>query len=153
MQYPKYPVLNTSPDNTVFSFVSTGPNGDFVIEVQFTPINGTILFNLGFGVKSENGEIDDIIAINNGDRDKILATVAGFVKDFGQTYPYTVIFFSGSTLARTRLYRRAISINYNQLKNDFEILGLPFGSSFEAENFSPTGNYEAFLIRRITFGS
>lgn len=82
MNYPKYDTVTTKSDFTGFSFISSGDKGDFQIGVQFTIFVEPSLYNLGFGVLDENGEIDDSIVLNNGDRNKILATVAGWRKFF-----------------------------------------------------------------------
>jgi hypothetical protein len=42
------------------------------------------IYNLGFGVITDSGEIDDIITLDNNDRNRILATIAGLVDDFLQ---------------------------------------------------------------------
>lgn len=148
MQHLKYEALIVSPDARNYTFISSGPKGNFEIEVQFTIIGGTDFYNLGFGVLNNRGEIDDTIILNNNDRDKILATVAGFVKIFLDSYLNTAVLFSGSTLARTRLYRRAISLNYEKLQEDFNIFGVLSYDSGKYEVFDPSGQYEAFLVIR-----
>ena len=146
MQNPKYDTLTVSPDARNYTFISAGPRGDFEIEVQFTAIGNTNFYNLGFGVLNQCGEIDDTIVLNNNDRDKILATVAGFVKIFLESYLNAAVLFSGSTLARTRLYRRAISLKYEKLQEDFNIFGVISYDNGRYEVFDPAGQYEAFLV-------
>ncbi len=146
MQYPKYETVTISPDAKNYTFVSSGPKGDFIIGVEFTCIQPPDFFNLGFGVLNEWGETDDIIILDNSDRNKILATVAGFVKMFFESYSNALVLFSGSTLARTRLYRRAISLNYDELQKDFNIFGVISYDSGEYEIFNASKDYEAFLV-------
>ena len=114
MNYPRYQTLTVSPDYTIYTFTSSGLKGDFEIEVQFIPIEDTNYYNLGFGALDDNRQIDDTIVLNNGDRDKILATVAGFVKEFLDKYTKARVAFTGSTPSRTRLYRRALSLNLDE---------------------------------------
>jgi hypothetical protein len=48
----------------------------------------TIIAHIGFGDwKVELGELDDLSRSNNGDRDKVLATVAFTAMDFTDKYP------------------------------------------------------------------
>ena len=151
MQYPKYETLLTKPDFTGFTFISIGPNGNFEIEVQFTPIiesEEVIFYNLGFGAIDKSGELDDTIILNNGDRNKIIATIAGLTMIFLKQYPTASVFFSGSTPARTRLYRRSIAINIEELKHDFEIIGIPKDERKKPELFVPDEDYVAFLVRK-----
>jgi hypothetical protein len=152
MQYPKYQTLSVSPDYTIYTFISSGTKGEFEIEVQFTPIEETGYYNLGFGALDDNRQIDDTIILNNGDRDKILATVAGFAKEFLDKHPHAAVAFSGSSPARTRLYRRAISINLEELSLEFEILGFLQDEDLTLEAFRPANNYTAFVVKkRVTF--
>ncbi len=151
MQYPKYQALTTKPDFTGFSFISMGPKGNFEIEVQFTFIlqnEDSIFYNLGFGTIAKNGELNDAVVLNNGDRDKILATIVGFIVIFFEQYPTASIFFSGSTPARTRLYRRAITLNLKELQRDFEIIGIPSNSDEKPNLFVRGKEYLAFLVRK-----
>jgi hypothetical protein len=147
MNYPKYDAVTTKPDFTGFSFVSNGDKGQFPIGVQFTLFVEPSLYNLGFGLLDENGQIDDSIVLNNGDRSKILATVAGLVQIFLKQHPSVSVFFAGSTPARTRLYRRAISINYQELKEVLNIIGIADDSNNSLEPFTPGKNYLAFIVK------
>ncbi|MFC3830224.1 MULTISPECIES: DUF6934 family protein [Niastella] len=82
---------------------------------------------------------------DNGDRNKILATVAKAVDDFTEKYPDRWVIFRGSTRERTRLYRMAVGINQDELSAKFEIYVyvedqiLPFAKNLEIN---------AFLIKR-----
>ena len=82
---------------------------------------------------------------NNGDSKKVLATVAATLYKFTDEYPDAVIAATGSSLARTRLYRIAISNALHQINIDFSILGY---LDDEWELFKPNRNYTAFLITR-----
>jgi hypothetical protein len=146
MNYEKYDSISGSSDSLEFEFTSEGPNGEFKKIVQFSQTNNPEIYNLGFGDKLENGEIDDHIRNNNQDRNKILATVATIVYEFTSKYPSKMVFFSGSTEERTRLYRMAISKNLKELETDFKILGVNFDeqkSVMEIFRFS-----EGFLVKR-----
>lgn len=106
------------------------------------------VYNLAFGDKdSHTGEIDDKIISNNKDSEKVLATITATVYAFTDKYPDTWIYATGSTKARTRLYRMGISKFYKEANDDFEILGeLKNGW----EDFKAGTDYEGFLVRRRT---
>ena len=149
MNYDKYENVLGSGDSLEFEFISEGSNGKFTKTVQFTQTNDPGIFNLGFGDRLENGEIDDLIRNNNQDRNKILATIAAIVYEFTAVYPERMVFFTGSTPERTRLYRMALSLNLNELRNDFEIYGVNLiGNESVVELFRKGKNYNGFLVRR-----
>jgi hypothetical protein len=144
MKYPKYPIV-TGDNPYIYMFYSEGPRGQIRKGVFYTQI-GRNLFNLGFGDLKENlRDLDDASRTNNGDRDKVLATVAASAIYFTEHFPNARIFIEGSTSARTRLYQMGISSNLLEINVNFEVMG------FLNENWEPfqSGrNYEAFLIGR-----
>jgi hypothetical protein len=60
-------------------------------------------------------------------------------------YPNSTVIATGSTQARTRLYRMGITNNLKAVEKDFIILGLA-GDEWEA--FRKNITYGAFLVRR-----
>ncbi len=57
--------------------------------------SNTLVYNLGFGDLDEHtGGIDDKTTSNNGDMDKILATVAETAFNFWENYPKSTSIFS-----------------------------------------------------------
>ena len=86
------------------------------------------VYNLGFGVLKINPEtgleeVDDTIKTNNGDRDKILATVALTALSFFDKHPNTIIYFEGSSSSRIRTYQMALNRHFDVLKKDFLMKG------------------------------
>ncbi len=76
MKLDKYE-LKSGEQLEVFEFVSIGQKGKIPKIVQYTPTNYKDLYNLGFGDKNiETGEIDDSVISNNGDSEKVLATLS-----------------------------------------------------------------------------
>lgn len=66
-----------------YEFVSEGPKGFITKRIQFTLVNRQGVYNLAFGDKDPvTGEIDDKVVSNNGDSEKVLATVVGAVFAF-----------------------------------------------------------------------
>lgn len=80
-----------------------------------------MLLQPGLGDIDENGEIDDYSISDNGDRNKILATVANAVEIYLTKYPDRWVYFKGSTQERTRLYRMAVGLNFEELSLKYEI--------------------------------
>lgn len=149
MNYDKYDSISGSKDSLEFGFTSEGPRGKFKKIVQFTQTDDPSIFNLGFGDKLENGDIDDLIRNDNKDRNKILATIVAIIYEFTSIYSDKNVFFSGSTPERTRLYRMAISLNLNELEKDFEIFGVNFdGYRYVVNLFESNKNYDGFIVKR-----
>lgn len=145
MKLPKYP-LASSDKMMTFEFISEGQNGLIHKLVRFQPTNLKGVYNLAFGDNHlTTGEIDDKIISNNGDSEKVLATVVSTVYAFTDRYPNAWIYATGSTKSRTRLYRMGITKFHTEVKKDFEILG---ERNNDWENFKKGIDYEGFLIRR-----
>jgi hypothetical protein len=81
------------------------------------------VYNLAFGDVTEDGEIDDVNVTNNQDRNRIIATVALTMKKFFESHPEKEVQIQGSTDARTRLYRMAISKHRDDFGRSFYIYG------------------------------
>ena len=145
MKLPKYE-LKGEKALTVFEFVSDGPQGKIPKLIKYSKTSEKDIYNLAFGNKNINGEIDDLAVSNNGDSEKILATVVSTVYRFTEKHPERIILATGSTKARTRLYRMGITKYIPEIKKDFEVFGFkddgwhPFRKDIE---------YEAFLAKRI----
>jgi len=121
-------VFQARPDYATFGFESVGPNGRIMKAVRYTKINEESLYNLAFGdFDPATGDLDDLVVSNNGDLPKILNTVAATVYVFTTHYPAAAIFATGSTAARTRLYRMGLANNLTEIETDFVVLGLLAG--------------------------
>ncbi len=121
MKYEVYKDIRITDDFSIFDFVSVGKNGRFPKRIEFMPTEIPNIFNLAFGDIDENGEIDDYSISNNGDRNKILATVTYAVEIYLNKHPEKWVYFKDSTQERTRLYRMAVGLNLNELLLKFEI--------------------------------
>lgn len=145
MKYEKYE-LESDRKLLLFEFTSSGPKGKIKKIVQYAETNLKNYYNLGFGDKdATTGEIDDLIITNNGDSQKILATVASTVYAFTDKYPDAMIYAKGSNKVRTRLYRIGITNNLIEIKKDFFVFGL---KDNRWKTFRENSEYEAFLILR-----
>lgn len=145
MKLPRYE-LKAEKSLMVFEFVSEGPKGEIPKLIKYSETNLKDLYNLAFGDKNlETGEIDDKTVSNNGDSEKVLATVVSTVYAFCDKYPECWIFATGSTKSRTRLYRMGINKYLDEIGKDFEVYGL---KENEWANFIREIEYDAFLVKR-----
>lgn len=146
MDLPKYQ-LSAENTLTVFEFTSIGPQGNIPKLIVFSETHLKDFYNLGFGDKDPStGNINDKSVSNNGDSDKILATVVSAVYAFTDLHPNTWVYATGSTDARTRLYRIGISKHLSKATIDFEVYGL-INDQWVA--FSLDLDFEAFVVKRI----
>lgn len=145
MNYEKYDT-QVSDNFLQFKFFSEGPKGRIAKRVLYQSFeNNTHVYNLSFGDINHKNEIDDLVVTDNGDSDKILATVAQTAAEVLETYPDKWIFITGSTPARTRLYRMGIAKNLDEFQTKFEIFGIINKSVVP---FNKEGTYDAYLVRK-----
>jgi hypothetical protein len=105
MDIERYQIEN-NVNSVYFEFVSKGNQGSIVKLVKYDLLyEKPLVYNLGFGDKTAKGEIDFDTISNNGDTEKVLATVAYTLVDFFQEYPNAIVYFVGLTKNRTRLYQ------------------------------------------------
>jgi hypothetical protein len=145
MKLPRYQ-LKTSETLWTFEFISEGPRGKIPKLIQFNETNLKGVYNLAFGDKDETtGKIDDLVISNNGDSEKVLATVIASVYAFTDKYPDAYIYATGSTASRTRLYRMGISKYLDEVMKDFEIYG-EIDNAWEP--YEKDYDYLSFLVKR-----
>lgn len=141
-----YYSVDTSPDFKTFEFISVGQKGSVTKVVRYSEINVKGFYNLGFGDKDPiTGFLSDLTVTNNGDSQKVLATVAATLYAFTDNYPGVTVIATGSTQARTRIYRMGIANNLRAIEMDFDVLGL---TETDWEPFRKNITYGAFLVRR-----
>lgn len=138
--------LNAGRKLTTFEFLSKGRKGNIIKVIQFQPMAFSNLYNLAFGDKNLNTEeLDDKIVTDNGDSEKVLATVVAAVYAFAGNYPEAWIYATGSTIARTRLYRMGINKYFEMVEADFNIMG---ERQNEWEWYEKGKDYQAFAVQR-----
>ncbi len=146
MDLPKYQ-LSAENSLAVFEFISIGPKGRIKKLVKFSKTHIEDVYNLGFGDKIEHtNEINDLAISNNNDSEKVLATVVSAIYAFTDKNPEVWIYATGSTKARTRLYRMGINKHYNKVKKDFEIYGLKDDLWI---GFKKDVDFDAFVVKRL----
>ena len=134
---------------THFEFVSEGPKGRIVKLVELTSTDNYVgageVYNLALGDRDAAGQLDDQPVTANGDAHRVLLTVAAIVETFTEQHPDAVIFVTGGTPARTRLYQMGIANNLAEIQRNFEVHGL-LGNRWQA--FQQGVSYAGFLVRR-----
>ena len=136
----------TEAELLLYEFVSEGRKGPIKKIVEYSRTNVPDVYNLAFGDHDESTrETGDSIISGNGDGQKVLTTVASTAYAFTNQYPDAWIYATGSSPARTRLYRIGISTNLIEIMADFEVYGL---TEDHWEKFVPGTFYKAFLVRR-----
>jgi hypothetical protein len=141
MKYDVYGAIEITDDFNVFDFMSCGKKGVIQKRVAFTKTELENVYNLAFGDVDADGDINDYSVSDNGDRNKILATVVYIIDAYTKRYPDRWIIFRGSTIERTRLYRMAVGLHLEELSAKFEIYGyvdenvIPFGKNLKINTF------------------
>jgi hypothetical protein len=144
MNEPSYKVI-ASADTLCFDFESVSVNKIIQKQVRFTAFpNVPTLFNMALVDINSDGTGSDLTVSNNQDMRKVLATVGQCLTIFFKIRPTAVVVFSGSTEARTRLYRVAIAQNLSLMDDVWEVLGFQ-NDSFEP--FAPNQPYKSYAIR------
>jgi hypothetical protein len=145
MNLPKYELEGT-PSLLVFEFISEGTKGKIPKLIKFSETSLKGFYNLAFGDKdTQTGEIDDIVVSNNGDSVQVLATVVSAVYAFTNVEKEAWIYATGSTKARTRLYRMGITKYFDEITQDFVIFGL---KNNQWQEFEKQTEYTAFAVQR-----
>lgn len=76
----------------------------------------------------------------------MLATVASTLYTFTDKFPEAMVFATGTTKVRTRLYRIGITNNIEEIREDFEVFGLVSKDNWQP--FQKGVEFEAFLVKR-----
>ncbi|HEY8894858.1 MAG TPA: hypothetical protein VIM79_08575 [Niastella sp.] len=143
MNLDQYSIVSTN-EHRQYEFISVGPNG-YIKKYVCYEAYGDNLYNLAFGDWSDFEQgMNDKVRSNNGDRDKILATVAATVIEFLKHYPCATVFAKGSTPSRTRLYQMGLLANWHEINKLFIVEGL---IKSEWLPFERGRNYQAFMAR------
>jgi hypothetical protein len=88
-----------SIDHKIYSFVSKGDNVNFIKKVIFSETDQDGLYNLSLGdYNAGTKEIDYYFISDNGDKDKILATVVACFFSFFKYNAKAWIYVYGSTI-------------------------------------------------------
>ena len=145
MRLPKYH-LKAESKFTRFEFISEGTKGAIRKLIEFQATSDADVYNLAFGDKDPlTGDLNDLAVTNNGDTEKVLATIVAALYVFFDNYPAAYVYATGSTKARTRLYRIGITKFYEEMQKDFYLYG-QVGDEYPV--FELGKDYEGFLAQR-----
>lgn len=146
--------LSANADFTVFEFTSIGKNRSISKAIKYTQTLNPAVYNLGFGdiVFSDDTtiEIDDDTLSNNGDLQKVIATVVYSAYLFTEHHPEAFILFGSSNPAKLRLYRMFLSRNLIEILEGFVVNGAVHNAQGQFVNkaFSSSHNVEGYFVRR-----
>lgn len=145
MKLPRYELV-AEKSLKVYEFTSEGTKGQIPKLIKFSETALKDFYNLAFGDKNlDTGEIDDKVISNNGDSEQVLATVVAAVYSFTDLNKEVWVYATGSTKARTRLYRMGITRYIEEVQKDFYVFGQLEG---EWEDLKIGIDYTAFVVRR-----
>jgi hypothetical protein len=106
-----------------------------------------LLYSLVFGNVGDNGEIDvHSTNASNENMKIILGTVISTIEIFFKHHPDRIITFTGSTPARTRLYRAVISKFIDNQELSYNIYG--FSTDGKVEIFQKHESYIGYFIQK-----
>ena len=134
-------------DHLCYTFHSKGPRGEIqkVVKFRLAQTQPMVVYNVAFGDanKSEIG-FDVDVTSDNGDRDKVLRTVANIIILFCRRHPQVYVVAKGSSASRNRLYQIMISTRLAEIEDHCEIFGI-----LESDTvvFRKNINYEGFLFK------
>ena len=145
MNLERYPV-KADDDFKRFVFFSEGPKGSIRKVVEFQQDGNDNFYNLAFGDWDEVSESTNHNSrSNNGDRDKVIATIASAVFEFMLVYSNAIIYAKGATEARTRLYQMGISKHLDEISLRYAISGW---YEDQWEPFESGKNYKSFSLEK-----
>jgi hypothetical protein len=124
-----------------FEFTSIGKNKIEKV-VIFQKTNLKSYYNLVLSDLLPDGTIYVFAVSNNGDLEKIIATVGQTIIAFLAYNPDAYVAFSGSTPARTRMYNIILTKEFSNL-GKYNLVGL---RNLELVPFETNQIYEAFVI-------
>ena len=146
MNLERYPTA-VEEDGNLFIFESVGVKGTITKVIQFVPIGFEGFYHLGFGDYDPiSREVNDRAISNNGDTEKVLATVVYSVYLFTTKFPAAKVIAYGSTSSRNRLYQIGISKYLDAAKSIFHVFGDRGEERWEA--FERGVNYERVMVVR-----
>ena len=142
MDKPTYELIVTE-EALRFEFESVGKERVVKKVIRYAETNISGLYNLSLVDVLINGAESDTAITDNGDMEKILATVLSTFPLFLNRYPDCQIFFMGSTPTRTRLYQIAIRRELTTALKLFSINGLTDNG---LEPFVADRTHKAFIF-------
>ncbi len=101
------------------------------------------LFNLSLADTEATGSPNYLSVSNNGNLERIMATVAQTLLVFFRRYPNATVAFNGSTPSCIRLYQVVLAREIRAASTEFMIMGLRDAT---LEPLQPNHRYNGFVI-------
>ncbi|MFN3849067.1 MAG: DUF6934 family protein [Spirosomataceae bacterium] len=101
-------------------------------------------YHLIFGDLDDSNSLDVFAVSNNNDMVMVLSTVIKTLFEFFDKNPNSSVIFTGSTDARTRLYRAVIGKLFNKVSEYYSVKGVNTDGSIE--EFDKSKQYQGYLI-------
>ncbi len=146
MEKPTY-FLKSSPDALQHVFESIGD--DKIVKKAVAYVvdkENDSLYQLIFGDLTETGEIDTLSVSNNNDMKMVLTTVVSTLFAFFEQNPDKIVFFTGSTLSRTRLYRAVIAKFIAEAELFYHVMSITESGNLHI--FDRNQTFIGYLIRK-----
>lgn len=138
-------LLLDQPNKKEYTFLSKGQNGTIrkIVELERVQEN---IFNVLLVDESNGKRMDDTDMSGNNDAIKVINTVVRIIEKFFIDFPGNIIFISGNTEIKKRMYQRKM---YLMDKKKYVVLanrkdGQPFNPIERPVNSG--GVYKAFLV-------
>lgn len=146
MQATPYPYHVVQPQ-VQFHFMSMGVQGQVERVISFQELRMASHCYYQLETRTLQG-IDGACALTgNGDKKRMLLTIACIILHYLQQYPHRYVFLMGHTEARTRLYQQSLL----PLLQGAAAAPLVFGfNGLQWESFQPKQYYHAFIITHAT---
>jgi hypothetical protein len=151
MSYEPYMDMVALTDLSVFQFISEGPRGSIVKQITITKTDQSRVYFLQLGDLTEYGRFNRATISNNGDMDRILATVILAIDIYTETYPNRWIEITSVSQGRVRLFRMAIGANLKRLSAVFTIRSKSDGCTFPFKKDRDSHLFE-FRRKKMTSG-
>ena len=136
--------FQATKNSSWFEFYSVSTQKTVKKIVIYSPFpNAPDLYNLTLADSFPNGSISDTNVTDNGDMEKVLATVIQTAIRFFAQNPGKRIYVEGSTPARTRLYGAVLARELTLIQKTFEVYRLLNNNLLP---FVKNRRYAAFVI-------
>lgn len=145
MEKPTY-IFQASENHQYYFFESVGTRTIQKVVIYQSFEDSQDIVELAFGNLKSDYSIDVYAVDDNEDMPLVISTVISTIFDYLEYFPEKIIYFTGSTPSRTRLYRAAITKSIQNIEPNYQVLGLKDDDNIEIFNKNQT--YKSFLISR-----
>lgn len=125
-----------------FEFMSRGKE-DILKVISISKTDLSHIFMLTLADVRTDGSLDTKTVSNNGDMEKIIATVFQCVDTFLNRHPHAAVAFTGSEPLRMRLYQIVLNRELTSLVHRFNVYGI---NDFGIVPFISNHSYEGFIV-------